>query len=374
MFPHFILLALLALASTLALPAIADVAPAARVHLTFAVGVMPLILSAFCYFVPVLTRSGNASVSARLLPWLALAAGSLAFVQFVKPEVLPFGYSVPASGALIAASASVIWMQRTGASTLGRPHACMTWYMASATCLAVAAAAVLAMSVWPDQYTALRRAHLHLNILGFIGLAAIGTLQVLMPTVAGAPDAGVADRLRRDLAPAMAGSLLIAAGSAWQAVLAWLGLALWAMVIVRLGAAWWRLYRAQVFARHGLPPPLGGALAGFAVLLIAGAIQSVIGRPIANAGLVVIALFLVPLVTGAAAALLPVLLRPGVQTDWHRSVREHLGRHSGVRTLLFLLGGLVSIFGREEGSILTLLALVFFAAQVGRALRGRTIR
>ena len=371
MFPIFILFTLLALAVTLAAPVIADIAPAARAHLSFAVGIMPLILAAFCYFVPVLTRSGTASTSVRLLPWLALTAGLLAFVQFVAPDVLPFAYSVPASGALVAASASVVWMQRSGARTVGRPHPCMKWYVASAFCLAMAAAAVLAMPVWPLQYPALRQVHLHLNILGFVGLAAIGTLQVLMPTVAAVPDAGVADRLGRDLAPAMAGSLLMAAGAAWQSVLAWVGVVLWAVVLTRLAASWWRLYRVQIFAWHGLAPPLGAALAGFAGLLVTSTIQTTFGRSITNVGLVVIALFLVPLVTGAAAALLPVLLRPGVQTDWHHAFRTRAGRYSGIRALLFLLGGLMSVLGREEGSMITLLALVLFAVQIERALSGR---
>jgi len=325
MFPIFILFGLFALAATLALPVIADVAPAARAHLTFAVGVMPLILAAFHYFVPVLTRSGTASMPACALPWLALAAGLLAFAQFVAPDAVPLAFVVSALGALIAASASAAWMRRRGARAVGRPHPCLRWYVAAAFCLAAAAAAVLAMQLWPDQYTALKRVHLHLNTIGFVGLAAIGTLLVLMPTVAARPDAGVADRLHRDLAPAVAGSLLIAAGAAWQSLLAWLGLALWLVVLSHLGAAWWRLYRAEIFAWHGLAPPLGAALAGLAVLLVAGALQTVFSGVFANAGLVFIALFLVPLVTGAAAALLPVLLRPGVQTAWHAGLRVRAG-------------------------------------------------
>ena len=119
MFVMFILFALLALAATLALPAIVDVAPAARAHLTFAVGIMPLILAAFDYFVPVLTRSGIASPPARALPWLALAAAMLAFAQFVAPDAVPFAFSASALGALIATSASAAWMLSRGARAPG---------------------------------------------------------------------------------------------------------------------------------------------------------------------------------------------------------------------------------------------------------------
>lgn len=371
MFSVFISLALLALAATLALPAIVEVAPAARAHLAFAVGIVPLILAAFDYFVPVLTRSGTASTPARALPWLALAAGLLALAHFIAPGAVPYAFPVSALGALVAATASAAWMLSRGARAVGGPHPCLRWYVAAALCLAAAAGAALAMELWPGHYVALKRLHLHLNTLGFIGLTAIGTLQVLMPTGAGRPDAGVTDRLILDLPPAFLGSLLIAAGASWQVELAWIGLAFWLVPIVRLGAAWWRLYRTEIFSWHGLAPPLAGALAGFVVLLAAGALQSAFGGTMSNTAFVFVALFLVPLVTGAAAALLPVLLRPGVQTAWHAAFRERAGRHSGMRTMLFLLGGLAAILGRDEGFVLTLLALVLFVAQIRRALTVR---
>lgn len=150
-----------------------------------------------------------------------------------------------------------------------------------------------------------------------------------------------------------------------------MGLAFWLVPIVRLGAAWWRLYRAEIFSWHGLAPPLAGALAGFVVLLAAGALQSAFGGTMTNAAFAFIALFLVPLVTGAAAALLPVLLRPGVQTAWHAAFRARAGRYSGMRALLFLLGGLAAILGRDEGFVLTLLTLVLSVAQLQHALTVR---
>lgn len=371
MFPIFILFALLALAATLALSVIVDVSPAARAHLAFAVGIAPLILAAFDYFVPVLTRSGTGSTPARALPWLALAAGLLAFAQFIAPGAIPYAVPASALGALVAATASAAWMLSRGARALGGPHPCLRWYIAAALCLAAAAGATLAMELWPAHHVALKRLHLHLNALGFIGLAAIGTLQVLMPTVAARPDEGVTERLHLDLPPAFLGCLLIAIGASWQVELAWIGIAFWLVPIVRLGAAWWRLYRAEIFAWHGLAPPLAGALAGFAVLLAAGALQSAYGGTPTNVAFVFIALFLVPLVTGAAAALLPVLLRPGVQTAWHAAFSERAGRYSGMRALLFLLGGLAALLGRDEGFVLTLLTLVLFVAQLQRALAAR---
>lgn len=369
MFVTFILIALLALAATLALPSMVEIEPAARVHFAFAAGVMPLILAAFDYFVPVLTRSGASSGMVRALPWLALASGGLALVQFIAPGSVPLASEAPALGALIAAGASAVWMYVRGARAVGPPHPCLDWYIAAALCLAVGAAAIVAMPLWPEEYVALRRLHLHLNTLGFVGLAAIGTLQVLMPTVAGRADTGVSDRLQRDLLPAVAGVVLIAAGAAWLAPLAWVGLALWLFPLLRLLAAWWRLYRSDLFAWHGPAPALGGALAGMLVLLAAGPLAPLFGGAITNAAFGFIAAFLLPLVTGAAGALLPVLLRPGVQTSWHKGFRETAGRYAGARALLFLVGGTAVSLGRDEGIVLSLLALVLFVAQISRALR-----
>ena len=64
------LLALLLAASLLA---VQSGAPALAAHIGFALGVMPLILAAMSYFVPVLTRGAGAGLAAWLPPLLALA-------------------------------------------------------------------------------------------------------------------------------------------------------------------------------------------------------------------------------------------------------------------------------------------------------------
>jgi len=368
-FPTFIGIALLALAGSIALPFSFDVSPAARVHLAFAVGIMPLILAAFDYFVPVLTRSGASSRAARALPWIALASGLLAFAYFAARGELPYALPAAAFVALLAAAASADWMLGRGAKAVGRPHPCLHWYVAAAACLALSAAAALAMSIRPDLYLALKRLHLHLNTMGFIGLTAVATLQVLMPTVAGRPDARVAERLRRDLPFAVAGSVLIALGATWQEALAWAGFILWLVPLARLGAAWWRLYRVEIFAWRGSAPPLGAALAGFTFMLVLAPVQALAHAAMSGAAFAFILIFLLPLVTGAATALLPVLLRPGVQTAWHAAFRDMAGRYAGLRALLFLLGGAALAVGREEGLLLTAIALALFAVQLARAMR-----
>jgi hypothetical protein len=51
--------------------------------------------------------------------------------------------------------------------------------------------------------------------------------------------------------------------------------------------------------------------------------------------------FLLPLVSGAAAQLLPVWLRPGVQVEWHATLRARLCRWGGLRGMVLLLLGLM---------------------------------
>jgi hypothetical protein len=249
---------------------------------------------------------------------------------------------------------------------LGNPHACLAWYEAALACLFVALLAILAGGLWPQHFLELRRFHLHLNTLGFIGLTAIGTLAVLMPTVISRPDAGAATRLRQDLSLALGGTLLIAIGSAWLAPLAWMGLIAWAVALARMGAAWLRLYRAEIFSLHGAAPLLAMATVGFALCLLAGAAVTA-GIAIDPTALF-IAGFLLPLVSGAASQLLQVWLKPGVQNAWHGDMRKRLARHNGVRALLYFTGGIAAGLGQPWGLLLGAATLVWFLLQAATSL------
>jgi hypothetical protein len=249
---------------------------------------------------------------------------------------------------------------------LGRPHPGLAWYEAALASLALALVAVLLGAIWPQQAMALRRLHLHLNTLGFIGLTAVGTLSVLLPTVTGRPDPDAGPRLRRDLPWAVAGTLLVAVGAAWFAPLAGFGGALWAIPLVRLGASWLRRYRAEILALHGAAPLLAAALAGFATSLLFGI--AAVALPAFNPTSAFVAGFLLPLVSGAASQLLPVWLRPGVQGGWHTRLRGSLGRYGGARAVLFSMSGIVAGTGHEWGLLLAAATLLWFMLQAVAAL------
>ena len=59
-------------------------APQLTAHLALALGVMPLILAAMGYFVPVLTRSGSAGPAAWWPPIMAWGGGAAAIFSFAR--------------------------------------------------------------------------------------------------------------------------------------------------------------------------------------------------------------------------------------------------------------------------------------------------
>lgn len=339
-------------------------------HITLALGILPLILAAMRYFIPVLTRSGAAAprwLSA--LPLLAWLGGLILILGFNGTLALD-----PASHAafLLAATATLgllLWSGQRGRKTIGRPHPGLNWYLAALLCLLLALLAVPLMSVWPAQRLALRLFHLHLNLLGFVGLTAIGTLQVLLPTAAGKPDPQAAQRLQRDLWPTLGGALLIALGAASWSPLALLGGLLYLSAPLRMLRDWWRNCPRLLLTRDGAAPALAAAALGLLIALFLGLLHGsglIAGRPAIAAFIVG---FLLPLVSAAATQLLPVWLRPGPQHDWHKHVRNALGWLAGPRSLLMLVAGLAIALDWSAGLWLLLASLLLLLLAAWRALQ-----
>ena len=175
-----------------------------------------------------------------------------------------------AAMALLAGVAFSGWLLRRARRTLGKPHPGWRWYLAAIACLIGGLLLVPLMIVWPERWPSLRLLHLHLNTLGFVGLTAIGTLQVLMPTVLSGPDVEASVRLRRDLLPAVIGVALVALGAAFWRPLALFGSGLLLYVVARLGMAWLRRYGWRTIADSGAASGLAAALCGFLLLLLFG--------------------------------------------------------------------------------------------------------
>lgn len=342
--------------------------PQAINHIALALGILPLILAAMTYFIPVLTRSGAAAPR-----WLPL----LPFASWLGGLILIFGFSGllqlgPASHgafllAAVAALALLLWSWQRGRKTVGRPHPGLNWYLAALICLLLALLAVPLMSVWPAQRLALRLFHMHLNMLGFVGLTAIGTLQVLLPTAAGKPDPQAAQRLHKDLPPTFGGVLLIALGAAWLPPLALVGGLLYLLAPLRMLRDWLGNCRQLLLSRDGAAPALAAAALGLLIALGLGLAHGsglIAGRPAIAAFIIG---FLLPLVSAAATQLLPVWLRPGPQRDWHKQVRSALGWLAGPRSLLMLAAGLAIALEWRSGLWLLLASLLLLLLAALRA-------
>ena len=363
-----VFVALLGMLGAWLLPVFTELHRAAHVHLAFALGVMPLIMGAMTHFIPVLTRTRAAPRGVETFAVLALIGGGLivAFFILALPEV------VRNTAALVALSACVglaAWQVMRAKEALGGAHSGLRWYLAALVLLGMSLLAVLAMSIWPQQTLALKRLHLHLNLFGFVGMSAIGTMQVLLPTAARRPDPEAATRLRADLPAALSGTVFIALGAAWLPLLSWLGLLLWMIPLSHLMRVWLTRYRTEIFRRHGAAPLLAVALAGFFIALGAGGVHGAGWLDSVGVAHLFVFSFLFPLVSGAAGHLLPLWLKPGHQTEWHELVRSHLTFAAGMRAVLFLIAGLLAIAGFKWASWLALAALLPLALVALSSLR-----
>ena len=174
--------ALAAFASALVLSLFGEISLLATTHLVFAAAALPLIFGAISHFMPVLTRTGEAPRAVLLVPFLLQVAGLLAFLYF-RGAVATTVLHAAAGTALLVALAYAGWLLARARKTFGTPHPGWRWYFAAVVFLAFGLALVPAMDYWPQWRLALRLLHVHFNLLGFVGLTAIGTLQVLLPTV-----------------------------------------------------------------------------------------------------------------------------------------------------------------------------------------------
>ncbi|MGE5492707.1 MAG: hypothetical protein ACM31P_15630 [Actinomycetota bacterium] len=322
--------------------------PVAVVHLAFAVGIVPLIFGAMIHFVPVLTRSGNPARSISLLPVLAQLAGLLAVaaMQGILPRPLLHG---AATLDFVFAVVLAAWMAQRARSALGSPHPGWRWYLAALGCFLMALAAVPVLMAVPDLYGSLRALHLHLNTLGLVGLAALGTLPVLLPTALGKPDPEAGSWLRRRLWPTLAAVLLVALGAAFAWPLSVVGATLLLVIVLGLAGQWWRRFGHACLWNDGAAASLCFAVAGFLVLVAAGVLHGIGLVPARPAIAAWAAGFLMPLVTGALSQLLPVWRWPGPATPARALMRAKLAATGRWRGLLFIGAGILVAAGLPEG-------------------------
>lgn len=345
--------------------------PVAVAHLAFAVGVVPLIFAAMSHFVPVLTRTGDPVCWIARLPWLAQAAGLLAVLamQGLVPYWLLYG---AATVDLVLAAILLNWMAARARASLGSPHPGWRWYGAALGCLMLALLAILLTAIWPAYWYPLRLFHLHLNTIGLVGLAALGTLPVLMPTVLGKPDPEAAGWLHRRLWLVAGGALVVATGAAVVWPFAAPGAALVLVAGLGLVGQWVRRFGIRPLLADGVSASLLAAVVGLLLTLAAGVAHGAGLLPARPSLLAWGAGFLLPLVSGALSQLLPVWRWPGPVTPARRLMRDKLAASGSWRAFLFLLSALALLadFQRLAGGML-LAALLLFGVNLLQAVRVR---
>ncbi len=343
--------------------------PLAVAHLAFAVGIVPLIFAAMMHFVPVLTRTGDPDRRLRRLPDLAQANGLVAV--FAMQGWLPYG--VVYANATVAAIFGAIllrWITLRAGATLGSPYPGWRWYAAALGGLLLALLAILLIPLLPEHWHGLRLFHLHLNTLGLVGLAALGTLPVLLPTALGKPDPDAAGWLRRRCWLALGSVLLVAGGAAIYWPLAAPGAALLLLVALSLIGQWLRRFGIGALLRDGVAASLCAAVLGLLTALFAGLLHGAGMFPARPALLAWGAGFLLPLVSGALSQLLPVWRWPGPTTPARGLMRTKLAASGGWRGLLFLSAAIALLAGFERlGGALVASGIALFVIALLQAVR-----
>lgn len=329
-------------------------------HVLFAAGVLPLILGAMLYFVPVLTRSMPAHGGILSIPPAALALGiGVVFALSGVADLLPLLAGV----ALLLVCIEIAWMLHRRARVLGAPHPGIDWYVYALMALVLALAMIVSRAFWPEHWAAARTVHLHLNLFGFLGLTAVGTLRVLLPTALGETDSEAAPFLRRQLPVAAFGALAIAGGAAFSTPLAILGALTWLWTAVQLlralGKGRWRR-----LTWHSAATSLAAAASGWTLLLLAGLAHALGAVPSAGLFAVLVCAFLLPLVTGATGHLLPVWRWPGRATAAQLRMRRRLTQFSAVRVGAFWVSAAAGLAGLDYAFLPAALALAAYLVQV----------
>ncbi len=352
-----VVITLLGAVFSFTLPSIKEVPTAIILHLIFAVGVIPLILGAMTYFVPVLTRTGAPSPHNLIPPLLAFVAGLLLIFSLWQQFQLMLA---AAAIDLIAVLWLSHWIQQRRNSCLGTPHPGLLWYQIALLFLSVALLSIIAGYLWPEQWLAFRRLHLHLNLLGFIGLTALSTLRVLLPTVTHIADPNSALWLKNQWHWVSLGIVVIAVGSAWSTPVAISGAVIIAFPLLSLTRSLLIHQWRGIFNLHGAAPALATALTGFLLcLLISG--SHIHGQLTGTElTLLFVLLFLLPLVTGAANHLIPLWVMSLPNSRSKEQATLMLGRFSAIRCALFVGSGLLLLAQIDLFYLPTLIALIHF--------------
>lgn len=321
----------------------------AHVHLALAAGVMPLMLAAISHFGPVLCATRLPGTAYPFESSLAAFYGGVCAVLFFITGESEFAI-LGGISALLAVGWFAFSLKRMTRTMLGPPHPGFPWYFFSILFLLLGLLLGVVMAAFPEFFIWVKPLHLHVNLLGWIGMTVLGTLHVLMPTVMESPF-NAPRGLTRRLLPSVVGVGLVGIshgvptvssallGLAGAGCLAWV----WGGFLLEIRTA----FGEKLLSGRGLPLLL--APVGFLLALTTGALHGIgILDDASLAGHLFAGFFLLPVVTGAAQALVPVWLA-GPKPARVKALREEfyaLGRHRGVA---YATGAFLAVTGNLTG-------------------------
>jgi hypothetical protein len=320
-------------------------------HLVLAMGAFPLIIGAMIYFTPTLTRSAPPQGWIGWWPILAFLVGGIAYTAVSQELNLIY---VAAPLGIAVCGGLLFWMNGRIKNSLGDPHPGLAWYQGAIFFLIIGLLAIILAQLQPEWWWTLRNIHQQINLMGFIGLTTIGTLQVFLPTVAHYPDPTTGLRLKQHLKYALIGTIFLAAGAAQIAFCSLIGRAIWLIPLLALAHSVW-INQDKMQNSSGAALPIFGALLGFIGLTILGETTTL---PY------LFAFFLFPLVTGALSHLLPLWWWPGFPAPNREKAQAFLGKVGILLLLGFYGAGIASIWNQEWGGWIALGTLILFAGRL----------
>ncbi|MBF0380513.1 MAG: hypothetical protein HQL69_05805 [Magnetococcales bacterium] len=320
-------------------------------HLVLAVGAFPLIVGAMIYFTPTLTRSAPATGWICFLPYLALFTGFMAFTAVSQDLLFVF---VAAPLGILVCGGLLYWMWQKSSNSLGSPHPGLSWYQGALVFLIIGLTIIFLAKIFPEWWWPLRNVHRQLNIMGFMGLTTVGTLQVFLPTVAHYQDEKTAFRLKKHLKYAVIGTLFLALGALDIVFCNEVGRIIWLIPLLAILQSAFEK-RGQIKALSGAAYSLFAALCGFTALIILNQYSNLY---------FLFCFFIFPLVTGALSHLLPLWWWPGAPTASRDSAQAYLSRWGLFRVLFFYLSGFLSVWHIEWGGGLAGVTILIFVIQI----------
>ena len=159
-----------------------------HVHAALVGGIAQMILGGFLAFIPPLLMTGQKQRDSHPVLFLAINAGAIGMlVGFWLRQSLIVG----AAGFLVIGA--FLWIARDAwtqaRKSLNSPPLNLWYYAVALVALfgGLACGETMALGFTQQSYGYVRLGHIHLNLLGFITLAIIGTMHNLLPTVLNQP-------------------------------------------------------------------------------------------------------------------------------------------------------------------------------------------